>query len=100
MGAELRIEDLSAGYGRVDVLRGVNMYVAPGEMVAVIGSNGAGKSTLLKAVSGLLRPVRGTVSLGGLPITDMPPERIVGHSSPSCPRGACSSVRSLSTRTC
>ncbi|MHB8049939.1 MAG: ABC transporter ATP-binding protein [Coriobacteriia bacterium] len=87
LGAELRIEDLSAGYGRVDVLHGVSMYVAPGEMVALIGSNGAGKSTLLKAVSGLLRPVRGTVTLGGLPITDMPPERIVGHKLALVPEG-------------
>ncbi len=52
-------------YGPVQVLFGVDLDVAPGEIVALLGTNGAGKSTLLKAVCGLLRPSSGTVRMGG-----------------------------------
>ncbi|MBN2247290.1 MAG: ABC transporter ATP-binding protein [Coriobacteriia bacterium] len=87
MGAELRIDGLCAGYGRVDVLRDVTLRVDAGEMVTLIGSNGAGKSTLLKAVAGLLRPAAGTVTLGGVPITGMAPERIVRQRLALVPEG-------------
>jgi ABC-type branched-subunit amino acid transport system ATPase component len=59
----LRIEGLDAGYGRVQVLFGLDLTVAPGEVVAVLGTNGAGKTTLLRAVSGLLTPTAGTITL-------------------------------------
>jgi len=55
------VNDLVAGYGRVAVLRGVNLAVAPGRIIALIGPNGAGKSTLLKAISGLVDPMGGTM---------------------------------------
>lgn len=87
MGAELRIEGLRAGYGRVDVLRGVTLRVDPGEMVTLIGSNGAGKSTLLKAVAGLLRPTGGTITLEGKAIAGMAPERIVRQGLALVPEG-------------
>lgn len=87
MGADLRIDDLRAGYGRVDVLYGVSMRVNPGEMVTLIGSNGAGKSTLLKTVAGLLRPTSGAVELGGVAITGMPPERVVRQRLALVPEG-------------
>ena len=61
----LRIRGLDAGYGRVQVLFGLDLDVAPGEAVAVLGSNGAGKTTLLRAVSGLLTPTAGTIALDG-----------------------------------
>ncbi len=61
----LRIRGLDAGYGRVQVLFGLDLDVAPGEAVAVLGANGAGKTTLLAAVSGLLRPTAGTIALDG-----------------------------------
>ncbi|MDZ4179893.1 MAG: ATP-binding cassette domain-containing protein, partial [Coriobacteriia bacterium] len=61
----LLAEGLCAGYGRVEVLRDVNVHVARGELVTIIGSNGAGKSTLLKALVGIV-PVRsGTVTYDG-----------------------------------
>lgn len=72
----LQINDLYAGYGRLEVLHGVDMSVAEGEMVAVIGANGAGKTTLLRTVSGLLRASSGEVVLDGTDITGRPAERI------------------------
>lgn len=60
----LEIRDLSAGYGKIGVLRGINLTVGKGEVVALLGPNGAGKSTLLKAISGLL-PRGGTITFGG-----------------------------------
>ena len=47
----LEVRDLSAGYGALDVLRGIDLEVGAGELVAVLGANGAGKSTLLRAIS-------------------------------------------------
>ena len=60
----LAVKGLSAGYGKIGVLSGVDMVVYPGEIVAMLGPNGAGKTTLLKAVSGLL-PWAGEVTFGG-----------------------------------
>lgn len=63
--ARLRVRGLDAGYGRVQVLFGLDLDVAPGEVVAVLGANGAGKTTLLRAISGLLTPTAGTIALDG-----------------------------------
>ena len=57
----LRIDNLSVSYGAIVALRGVSMEVNPGEIVTLIGSNGAGKTTLLRTISGLLRPVNGSI---------------------------------------
>ncbi len=62
--ALLEVEDLTAGYGALEVLHGVSLHVQPGEFVAIVGANGAGKSTLLRALMGLI-PARGTVRLQG-----------------------------------
>src|SRR5580704_536122 len=62
------IRDLEAGYGSATVLRGINLNVERGEMVALVGANGAGKSTLLKCISGLLRPTAGEIEYEGKPI--------------------------------
>ena len=63
-GELLRISDLSTGYGKVTVLRGIDLTIGAGEIVALLGPNGAGKTTLLRAVSGLL-PWSGRVQFGG-----------------------------------
>lgn len=73
----LKVTGLSAGYGSIQVLRRLTFHVAPGEIVALIGSNGAGKSTLLRTLSGLHRPSEGEIAFEGQPIQAMAPERIV-----------------------
>jgi branched-chain amino acid transport system ATP-binding protein len=72
----LDVRDLRAAYGRLEVLHGISVRVEHAELVAVIGANGAGKTTLLRAVSGLLRPTRGSVRLDGTDVTRLPAERI------------------------
>lgn len=66
----LTVRDVHAGYGRLGVLHGVDIDVAPGRLVAVVGANGAGKTTLLRTVSGLLPARSGSVSLGGKELGD------------------------------
>ena len=72
----LVVRGLQAGYDRLQVLHGVDLSVAPGHLVAVIGANGAGKSTLLRAVSGLLPARAGRVTLNGHDITSSTAEQI------------------------
>jgi len=64
----LKVAGLSAGYGKIGVLNGIDLSVGVGEIVALLGPNGAGKSTLLKAISGLL-PRTGNVTFGGQDIS-------------------------------
>ena len=61
----LEINGLSCGYGKRIVLRGVSFVIKPGEFMGIIGPNGSGKTTLLRAITGLLRPFEGTISLEG-----------------------------------
>jgi branched-chain amino acid transport system ATP-binding protein len=63
----LDVRDLHAGYGRAEVLHGLNLRAEAGQVITVIGPNGAGKSTLLNALMGVL-PARGMVAYGGAPI--------------------------------
>jgi branched-chain amino acid transport system ATP-binding protein len=72
----LSIRGLCAGYGAVDVIDAVDLTVAPGELVAVIGSNGAGKSSLLRAISGLIRIRKGAIDFMGRSLVNLAPERI------------------------
>ena len=71
----LTIESLAGGYGEVNILNGIDLTLAAGEILTVAGTNGAGKSTLAKAVVGLLPRVSGRVLLSGADITRMPAER-------------------------
>ena len=59
----LEIRDLDVYYGAIHALKGVDLFVEKGEIVTLIGANGAGKSTTLRALSGLVRPRRGTITL-------------------------------------
>jgi branched-chain amino acid transport system ATP-binding protein len=70
MTALLEVQDLHAGYGRAEVLRGLALAVQPGSVVTVVGPNGAGKSTLLNALMGLL-PARGRVLYEGAEVAEL-----------------------------
>jgi branched-chain amino acid transport system ATP-binding protein len=78
---KLVVEGLRAGYGAVSVLHGVDLEVAEGELVALLGMNGNGKSTLLNTIMGLVRPLAGSVRLewgrATVELAGQPPHRIV-----------------------
>ncbi|MDE2371805.1 MAG: ABC transporter ATP-binding protein [Burkholderiales bacterium] len=61
----LKIQNLHAGYGKVEVLQGISMEVQRGQVVTLIGSNGAGKTTTMRAVSGMIKPSAGEITLAG-----------------------------------
>ena len=71
----LKLENIHAGYGLKEVLKGVSLEISPGEIVALLGPNGAGKSTVLKVIAGLLAPTIGTVTYCAQNITSMPTYR-------------------------
>ena len=73
----LKVDDLVAGYGGGDVLRGVSLDVPEGGITCVVGPNGAGKSTLMASISGLLRPRRGSMLLDGENLAGMSPRQIL-----------------------
>jgi neutral amino acid transport system ATP-binding protein len=73
----LEVEELSAGYGDLQVLTDVDMHVDAGEYVTVVGPNGAGKSTVMKSVFGLTNRMGGTITFDGTDITAMDPEEII-----------------------
>jgi ABC-type branched-subunit amino acid transport system ATPase component len=79
MAALLELRGVSAGYGGARVLREVDLVVERGSITCLIGPNGAGKSTLLKAVSGLLRPQQGTVTLDGTVLSGLPPAEVLAR---------------------
>jgi ABC-type branched-subunit amino acid transport system ATPase component len=83
----LEVAGLSAGYGAEPVLHGVELRVREREMVAVLGANGAGKSTLMRALSGLLRPVGGSIGFGGADLARMRAHRIVARGVVLVPEG-------------
>lgn len=70
------IKNLSTGYGGIPVVRGLNIHVNPGEVVALLGPNGAGKTTTLLTISGILQPVSGEVNVLGSSIAGERPEKV------------------------
>ncbi len=87
MNSLLCIKELSAGYGRTQVLWDVSLDVPEGEIVSLIGSNGAGKTTLLRAISGFIRPMKGEILLSGVDLTVMSPHDIVRAGVSQVPQG-------------
>jgi branched-chain amino acid transport system ATP-binding protein len=83
----LAADALAASYSAVSVLYDVDLSVAEGEFVAVLGANGAGKSTLTRALSGLLRPVSGTIRLRDRPLQGEPAHRVAAHGLILVPEG-------------
>ncbi len=91
MAAEcvLEMEQIYAGYGGYDVLRGVSLRVFRGEIVSVIGPNGAGKSTIFKTIFGFLRPRTGHIRFQGAEIGGLPPDRMAERGLAYVPQGRC-----------
>lgn len=83
----LEIRDLHVYYGSIHALKGIDLEVAEGEIVTLIGANGAGKSTTLKTVSGLLRPQKGQIRYRGEAISHLPSHRIVALGISQVPEG-------------
>ena len=87
MSSLLQVDKLTAGFGLTPVLFDVDLELAAGELVALIGANGAGKSTLLGALSGLVRVSSGSVHLAGRRLTGLRPEMIVASGMVHVPQG-------------
>jgi len=85
--AVLTVSGLHAGYGATEVLRGIDLAVAAGEVVAVLGSNGAGKSTLNRVISGVMRPSGGDIRFEGTAIARARPADIVARGLIHVPEG-------------
>ncbi|MFC3895182.1 ABC transporter ATP-binding protein [Lentzea rhizosphaerae] len=79
--------DLHAGYGRIEVLRGVSLSVPRGTVTALLGPNGAGKSTLVKVLSGQSRATSGHVHLGGVHVNDAAPDELARAGLCTVPEG-------------
>ncbi|PKV44553.1 amino acid/amide ABC transporter ATP-binding protein 2 (HAAT family) [Janthinobacterium sp. 61] len=83
----LTIQNLHAAYGKVEVLHGISLNVPKGKLVTLIGSNGAGKTTTMRAISGMLKPKSGTVTLGGKDVTGLDSHRIARAGLAHSPEG-------------
>ena len=83
----LEVSNLHTYYGNIKALRGVTFEVAQGEILSFIGANGAGKSTLMNTLSGVLKPVEGTIMFDGQDITKMSPRDRVRSGIILCPEG-------------
>ena len=86
-GVVLRVKDVDAGYGETQILHGVSVRVAGGELVAIIGPNGAGKSTVLKCILGLLTPSKGRVLFKEEDITGRATHQIISSGMGFVPQG-------------
>jgi branched-chain amino acid transport system ATP-binding protein len=87
MPALLDVENLHAGYGPIEVLKGVSLRVEPGEIVALIGANGAGKTTTLMTISGCVRPRGGRIVFDGRDMAGLPAHEIVRAGLCQSPEG-------------
>jgi branched-chain amino acid transport system ATP-binding protein len=83
----LKIQGLRSGYGKIEVLHGVDLRVEQGQIVTLIGANGAGKTTLLKTISGLIRPTAGVIEFEGAGIARRPAHKIVALGISHVPEG-------------
>jgi len=83
----LEIENLTAGYGKVQVLQAISLHVPKGQLVTLIGSNGAGKTTTLRAISGMIKPDGGTIRLNGQDIAGLPSHDITRLGMAHSPEG-------------
>ena len=85
--ALLEVNDLVVSYGAIGALKGITLSVGKGEVVALIGANGAGKTSTLRAVSGLVRPSKGSIKLAGADITGLKANLVVAKGLAHAPEG-------------
>ena len=85
--ALLEVRDLHAGYGKLEILKGVSLDVTSGQVVSIIGPNGAGKSTVFKTLFGLLRARQGHVTLDGENVTNQSPADLLRRGMAYVPQG-------------
>ena len=83
----LKIQNLQAAYGKVEVLHGISLEVPKGKLVTLIGSNGAGKTTTMRAISGMIKTKGGSVMLGGVDITGLESHKIARAGLAHSPEG-------------
>ena len=83
----LSAENVTAGYGRIDILHDVSLHVKPGEIVSIIGPNGAGKSTAFKAIVGFITPRQGRIVFNGEEMTGLRPDLVLRRGLAYVPQG-------------
>ncbi len=83
----LEIKDLRVSYGMIEAIKGISFEVKDGEIITLIGANGAGKTTTMHAISGLLKPVSGSILLDGKELTKIAPHKIVSLGLAQVPEG-------------
>ncbi|MBN9620249.1 MAG: ABC transporter ATP-binding protein [Actinobacteria bacterium] len=83
----LEVVDLHAAYGRIEVLRGVDLVVPRGAVIALLGANGAGKTTLLRVISGLMAPTSGDIHLAGVHVDGADPDALTRAGLTMVPEG-------------
>lgn len=76
MGNPLQVKNISAGYGKLQILSDVSMEARPGQITVIVGPNGSGKSTMLKTIAGLATIYQGEITLDGKKISGLPPHDI------------------------
>ncbi|MCB4204635.1 ABC transporter ATP-binding protein [Deferribacterales bacterium Es71-Z0220] len=83
----LKLHKIHTKYGHIEALKGIDIHVKEGEIVAIIGANGAGKTTTLNTISGILKPVAGTIEYMNHDITKWPTDKIVAEGLIQVPEG-------------
>ncbi|MGW2597264.1 ABC transporter ATP-binding protein [Streptomyces klenkii] len=87
MTALLEVDSLRVAYGKIEAVKGISFSVEAGQIVTLIGTNGAGKTTTLRTLSGLLKPLAGTIRFDGRPLAGIPAHRIVALGLAHSPEG-------------
>lgn len=87
MTALLEVDDLKVAYGKILAVKGISFSVEAGQIVTLIGTNGAGKTTTLRTLSGLLKPLSGTIRFDGVPLNGTPAHKIVALGLAHSPEG-------------
>jgi branched-chain amino acid transport system ATP-binding protein len=87
MATLLQLENVHTGYGPIEVLKGLNLFVNDGEIVTILGANGAGKTTLLMTICGIVPCRQGQINFTGQPIQNLPADEIVRRGLSQVPEG-------------